>query len=297
MSAVESNSSAPHLEIFAGRTSPAAASLYVRAPSLRADCRLTGRIVGPDCLHAATLQADFALQDLGGDPQPLARATITEPCFWTPRTPYVYQAHVEVTREGQVVERCQRLCAARPWGTHGRNLVLAGKRWVMRGVWRDELRLEELGPWIEAAAVACVPNPSDAVCSEASVRGLGIAARVEGTVESVRAELARLAHWPAVLFAFLPASTPAAAFDRASPGLLLGQLPTDEKPYALRPWAQVLLASAEGPSDHAERLASLDTPVIVVGKSPDTSIHGARLHCDRLQAAFAPVANFAGYLV
>jgi hypothetical protein len=297
MAALEGNPLAPQLEIFAGRTSPAAASLYIRAPGLGSECRLSGRITGPDCLHAATLQADFALQDLGSDPRPLARATITEPCFWTPRTPYVYHAHVDVVRQGQVIEHSARLCAARPWGASGRNLVLAGKRWVPRGVWRDELRPEEIGQWIEAAAVACVPSPSDAVCSEASVRGLGIAARVEGIAESIRAELARLAQWPAVLLAVLPANTPAAAFDHLPPGLLLGQLPTDEEPYVLRPWAQVLLATAEGPAGHAERLASLDVPVIAVGKSTDETIHGARLHCDDLQATLAPVADFAGYLV
>jgi hypothetical protein len=297
MAANASKSSASYLEIFAGRTSPAAASLYVRAPGLGAECRLSGRIAGPECLRAATLQADFTLEDLGSDPQPLARATITEPCFWTPRTPYVYQAHVQVTRQGQVGERYERLCAARPWGAHGRNLVLAGKRWVLRGVGREELRPEDLGIWIEAAAVACVPNPSDAVCSEASVRGLGIAARVEGTIEGIQAELARLAQWPAVLFALLPANTPASACDGVPPGLLLGQLPNAEEPYALRPWARVLLASAEGPADHAERLASLDVPVIVVGRSDEEAIHDARRHCDRLQAALAPVADFAGYLV
>lgn len=288
----------PSFELFWGRTNPAATTLYVRCPPSGGQrVRITGHVEGPECPQAATLRADFPLSYLGDDPQPLAQATITEPCFWTPRTPYVYRAEVELWRDEQVVARERRLCAPRPLGAVGRNLVLTSKRWVLRGVWREELLLDEIDAWIDAAAVACVPAPSDEVCQQATLRGLGIAARVAKTTADVAQELRRLAQWPAVMIAVLPADTPLAALTSPPPGLVLAQLAGADQPWALRPWAQGLIAGVESPAELGALAAQVACPVIALRRSAAKPVDAARADCDRLQAALASVGDFAGYLV
>ncbi|MFO0899645.1 MAG: hypothetical protein U0836_19630 [Pirellulales bacterium] len=260
--------------------------------------RISGWIEGPDCPHAATLQARFPLRDLGADPQPLAQATVTEPCFWSPRTPYVYRARVEVWRGERQIANAEQLCAARPLGTVGRSFVLATKRWVLRGVCRETLESAELSDWLEAAAVACVPSPADDVCRLATLQGLGIAAQVEGSAADLRAELTRLARWPAVMAAFLPEDAPLLEGPWTPPsGLLLVQRVGREVPWRLRTWAQAIVAPMSEPAAFAAAAAAVGCPVIAWRPNDAGDLPSARAECDRLQRDLAAVGDFAGYLV
>jgi hypothetical protein len=299
MEAAASDTRCEPLELFWGRTSPAAATFYVRWTGEEpAGVRIAGRIEGPDCRHAATLRAEFPLTDLGADPQPLARATITEPCFWTPRTPYVYRARLEVWQGNRPIGHVERLCGAGPLGADGRSLRLAGKRWVLRGVWRDSVPLEDVSAWIAAAAVACLPAPSDALCREASLRGLAIAARVEGCAEAVAGELRRLARWPAVVMAVLPGDTLAVALKSPPPGLLLAQRVGRDESWAPHSWAHVLFAEVHEPIEFARRAVDVARPVVAFQRSAESeAIGAARADCDRLQRDLAPWGDFAGYVV
>lgn len=286
------------LELFWGRASPAAATFYARYRTAEpAGVRISGWIEGPDCPHAATLQARFPLRDLGADPQPLAQATVTEPCFWTPRTPYVYWARIEVWRGERCIAQAEQLCAARPLGTAGRNFVLATKRWVLRGVCRERLTSADLSEWLEAAAVACVPAPADDVCRLATLQGLGIAAQVEGTAADLD-ELTRLARWPAVMAAILPED--ALLLDaswNAPSGLLLVQRVGPERPWRLQPWAQAIVAPVRDPKAFAKNAAAVGCPAIAWRPSDASDLPSARAECDRLQRDLAAVGDFAGYLV
>jgi hypothetical protein len=59
---------------------------------------LSGRLVGPQCLLATTVEVAYALRPLPTDPanprRCSARVIVPEPSLWAPETPFLYRAHV-----------------------------------------------------------------------------------------------------------------------------------------------------------------------------------------------------------
>lgn len=289
------------VEVFFGAVSPAEAHVYARldAPAEAAALRITGQLRGPLCSKATTLPATVSFQTRSGIDALLAEAIVPDPCYWTPELPHVYQVRVELHRGAELVQVAERVLGIRPLGVHGSRLALAGKGWVLRGLWGEGLTTEGWFAAEDPTAAVIVSRPDDALCAEASRRGLWLVAVVEGIegAADVTAELARLARWPAVALAIVAAAGPL-EFDvrRRARNLLLGQL-VDDAAAEPASWADVLVARGAAPDTLAALAAGRDRPVVAWRpESAGPDFAAARAAIDRLQRDLAGRSDFAGYL-
>jgi hypothetical protein len=111
-----------------------------------------GRLVGPRCPYATTVEVAYALRPVSrqyesqGDPCIITRAIIPDPCLWDPQSPFLYEGPVELWEKGQ---RCDQVEIS-----HGlRTIKLAPRGWklndrtfLVRGIARQQIQVEELPP-------------------------------------------------------------------------------------------------------------------------------------------------------
>src|SRR5690349_13797810 len=97
----------PRVEVLNHILNPAEAELWITiAPNdLLSDGEVRGRLVGPRCQYATTVEVAYPLRPLSGHlkkPGDLsARVIIPEPSFWDPVSPFLYQGSVEVWTGGK----------------------------------------------------------------------------------------------------------------------------------------------------------------------------------------------------
>ena len=119
---------------------PAQAELWisVSAEHVTPTTELRGRLAGPRCLYAATVEVSYPLRPFSRRPEGLeglaARIVIPEPSLWEPECPFVYQGTVELWQDGA---RCDQMRIQRGlrhvayghggWRVNGRPLVLNGR--------------------------------------------------------------------------------------------------------------------------------------------------------------------------
>ena len=68
--------------------------ISVRADGSTGDLSVRGRIMGPHCAYASTVEVAYPLRPLRGAPDTLgatARVLIPEPSFWDPESPFLYE--------------------------------------------------------------------------------------------------------------------------------------------------------------------------------------------------------------
>ena len=171
-----------------GPASESAATLYVEVPlsgdqPLGPAWRLTGVLRGPRSRYARTLPAVYPLHDLGREPTWLAEARVTEPCYWSPESPMLYDLAVELRNGDAVVARVEQTTGLvrRAWRDDA--FWLDGRRRTLRA-WRPaadaggspaQLREHDLALWWDAPA-----SPSDELLADASEHGVLVAGEVEG---------------------------------------------------------------------------------------------------------------------
>jgi hypothetical protein len=75
----------------------AEAHIVVRTESRTAQTTLQGRLMGPRCLFASTIEVAYSLRQLSSaDDEPVARVVIPEPSLWDPQSPFLYGGPVEL---------------------------------------------------------------------------------------------------------------------------------------------------------------------------------------------------------
>lgn len=286
------------LEIFFGAAAPTEARVYVQLHgAVEPDTQLAGTLHGPFSKLARTLPARVSLVDLGPGPTPLAQAVVPDPCFWTPESPFYYTVEVEVRRAGQAVETAQRMLGIRPLAVDGRDLRLAARRFVVRGVFEADSTDEKLANWHVAGAARYAIAPDDALCAAASEEGVLLLAAVEGPPHTWQRELDRLAQWPAVGTAIVPDKQLPADLKRPR-NLLLAQEWTENDAPPSAPWADLVVCPADQIARLTETGRRLSIPVVAVRRlAAPLPIDVARTECDRLQRDLAPYGNLAGYIV
>jgi hypothetical protein len=332
------------LELFFGEATDAEARVYARLPwdGPLDGWRLTGTLTGPECRFAKTLPAKFDFHDLGPGQGLLAEAIVTEPCFWTPDLPFLYRCTVELrmTGAGGAAEapvyssrsavmsphvehgihsaassrRSVRSTLVERWfgirrlGAIGRSLYLDGKRWVARGVCRDQADISDLAAAREASAVLRVGPPDNALCLEASHLGVPLLVNLDGDNRQLAAEIRRLGQWPAVFAIILDPAAAISTEHRAAARNALFAVTwprlSETRGASLgetRPrvdWAQLAICPTDSTETFTEAVRDCPIPAIAVRQIAATaSIPQARSACDRLQFDMAPVGQFAGYLV
>jgi hypothetical protein len=119
---------------------PAQAELWVNAEAehVSSTTELRGRLMGPRCRYAATVEVAYPLRPFARRPEglngPAARVVIPEPSLWDPEGPFVYQGIVELWEDGRlcdqvVLRRGLRRLLLGPHGlrVNGRGMSLCGR--------------------------------------------------------------------------------------------------------------------------------------------------------------------------
>lgn len=288
------------LDIFYGAMSPQVARVFARLKRAEgeagADWTLSGHVRGPQCDYTRTLPATIPFRDLGPGATMLAQAVVPDPCYWSPSLPHLYQLHVELRHEGRTIDTFERLWGIRPLGPHGRDFLLAGKRWVMRGVRRDQVAIEDLPRWRETGAVLVQENPTEELCAQASKVGVFILALVEQEAAERNAYLRRLARFPSVAGAVLEGPVDFESLRALTPNLLYGErVPAGSSLAADSPAAFVY---CEWDGAKLDDHPAIGKPIVFARRVSATGeLSDARAACDGLQRDLAPFGDFAGYVV
>lgn len=280
------------LELFAGGMSQAVCRVYARWSAAVAEGhQLSGTLTGPNCMYGETLPATARFVDRGPGGSPLAEAIIPEPCFWTPQMPQLYRARLQLRRDETVAAEVDRSFGIRPLGAAGSRLRLDGKTWVVRGVTRNDIAIEELPLWHATDTALVITQPNDALCEAASRIGVLILAELEAADPT---DIRRLSQWPAVGVVSLPTGA-SPQLGNLGHNLLLAERFAAGHKVVPAAWADVVICEVGGLSTlHVE---DPRVPVIVRRPQDDQDVNLARMGCDRLQAELAPHGQFAGYIV
>ncbi len=287
------------LDLFHGQISPQMANLYARLPREDNEPRLVlgGKIVGPHSPVADTLPATFHLRDLGQGHTILAGCRITDPCFWSPRAPSQYVAHVELRDGDRVVESQQRWIGMRWFGAENKNLRLDGKRWVLRGVYGQSPEDIDWDWCRESSTVIVTDNATERVCGAATEAGVLLAVRVSGADGEVRKQLRRLSRWPAVAIAAVGADeTIDETIRQTAPNILLAQWLDPIASGSLAGWAQAAFCPLTDAAGFNDVAATIPVPVVAIRREQGT-VRQLRSACDRLQRDLAPGGEHAGFVV
>jgi len=289
------------LDVFYGDLTVNRAFIYARLPipAEPGTWSLTGQVRGPRCFLAETLPVTSPLLDLGPGPTLLARATIPDPCFWSPDLPAIYDVTINLLRGMQIVATARRELGLRALGVRGRHLALESKRWVLRGVSSESTSATLPRQWHETSAALVAVNAEHEVLAEASQWGAICAAEVRGTPEQTSDRLRQLSQYPGVAIALVRGNL-VADFQRPqfAPNLLLAQVISRGDELVARPWANLLWAQTDDPLLVGRITTLAELPVVACRKLPDPQpLAAARAACDVLQRDLASIGQFAGYIV
>lgn len=322
------------VSVVLGRADEMRSDVYVRFAestlgARRRPVQLSGTLTGPRCRHSTTLASSVRLTDLGPAPgddrSAAARAVVTEPSYWTPDLPHLYELELAVLEGDGPIESFHRMIGLRRLGVRNRSLWLDGRRWVPRGTAMEAADFD--GPSLRAATVAAViVDPPVDVCARADQDGIAVIAVLDtpsGSQAVVEHAIERVAAWSlhasvvvAVVPLGCPASSVACVADRCRSikgTMLLGMEVEGSQPPAtfLPKGIDCLMVRLRG--DRMPHSQWRDAPPrlpLVAWRSAGPHAGVGRLACDRLQAELAAwgttvdaaaggavVNDWAGYVV
>ena len=292
-------SSLSHLDVFYGDLTVARGYVYARLPHFADSDGLTigGTVRGPRCLHAETLPTTVRLVDQGPGPTLLARALIPDPVFWSPDLPAIYDVTVNLSRGREIIAATTQQMGLRALGAEGRNLILEGKRFVLRGVSNSSTNSKLPRDWRAATAAYVTSQPGVEQLEEASQWGAWAVAELPQSGNDEITSLRTLSGYPAAAIAIVRGNLPHDFVHHAiAPNILVAQH-IERSAQEVHSWTQLVTAPAE-PELLRELQARLDLPLIAVRKlNSPLPIAEVRAACDALQRELAPIGQFAGYIV
>lgn len=267
--------------------------------------RLDGHLRGPVCALATTLPMTVPLlpftRSVSSGGQLTARAVLTEPGFWTPDLPMLYELSVEVetatstnetVAEGRGHSRTAKhainghIGLRRLWASD-RSILLDGHRLVIRGVTASEnVAVDDLRS-SRTSLVACDPSSATRIATVADRAGIVLVVRFDAEQAAAAAVIA-LRH-PSIGFVVTrsPEAAKACRF-RATRGRGLVGLEVDAAlpPPNPAPEADFLVAAL--PLGGLPHPAWIDPPRMpLMASRVDTAGDDPRLSCDALQADLA----------
>ena len=222
---------APQWSVVLGRCDDMQARVYVKVKGLAAqqpceNLRIVGTLVGPQCRRATTLPITVQLTTMGRKSEkstvtpefdPVAVAILTEPSYWTPELPNLYQLDAQLLDGDRIIRTVCSTVGLRRLGVRGRSFWLEGRSYVPRGILASDSAPTATG-------LAVITNPTPEVVSAADQSGLAIAAGLLEDFSSgglistfYDAQVACVAAWanhPAVLFGVLPLQIQSSALNR-----------------------------------------------------------------------------------
>lgn len=297
------------LSLVLGRCDSLRAEVFLRAAlpasATPAGAVITGSLKGPECRRAITLPVTATFLPLPADASHansiVGRAVLTEPSYWTPELPSLYQMKARVVASGLGIETCEQAVGLRRFGVRGRSLWLDGRRFVPRGLLMPERDID-LKRFREASLTAMVADPSEAFLKECDAEGvpvIAILADERGSAMNVDVAAERIGLWSwhaSVLLAVVPLAARegegdriAAATRRARGTLLLGLEVDGSMPpptTAISGDAIVVSLAANAVPHSAWRTTPPAVPCLAIRPhTPDAVV--SRGPCDSLQAGLA----------
>ncbi len=265
----------------------------------------SGNLIGPHCSYARTLPATFSIPSCeGGSPgisNMSQQIAITDPCYWTPQLPYLYNFEGEMKLADGTEQSWSHTVGFRRWEVEGRNLRLERRRIVLRGAVAAAESVVDLQAARDAEVTLIVKEPSDSFLQQASESGVMVIADLRSVDTDLTPHLIKLAWQPSVALVLLsfthnrygfyvPHSQTLGHMVHAS-----AQLVPESVDYE---WPSIVLVELNAGEQPPHWLAITDKPVIVIRRGEDYSdFAAARAACDHLQAELAPEFDLAGYFV
>lgn len=316
------------LDCILGRCDSLRAEVFFRAarPPGGGGDLLTGTLSGPACRRAATLPVTSRLAPVDAGPGApvgtvVARTILTEPSFWTPELPHLYDLEARLLTGGREEVAWRRAVGLRRLGVRGRSLWLDGRRFVPRGLVRAAADIEP-GRFREAGVAAVVSDPPGPLLEACDAEGVPVIAVLADATDRPLdgpEALARIVRWTwhaAVLMAVVPrgasttmaAELAAAVRPRRGTLLLAREVDGSLPPPAVPPGVDALVVTlpAAGLPDDAWRTGGPDVPLLArrVGDPAAAAAPPSRRACDSLQAELAswsvgaagPCRDWAGYV-
>ncbi|MCA9184846.1 MAG: hypothetical protein R3E01_27990 [Pirellulaceae bacterium] len=328
--------SVDELLFFTGFGSFAWTYVYAQLPRPSADarCQLRGTITGPHCHYSRTLPTRWDFLDQGDGPTILARATVVDPCFWTPTLPFLYDVTLELEQHGQRVWSTSQRIGLTRYGTRGCNLLCDGKRWVLRATFLPFLRgpIQHAAPqlstlpqktpsadfeFLEQAADGlrehllgiAVEQPTISLCEWASTHGIPMIAdlrhRSSSTGSTISAIVRQFSRYPCIAATIVHREDVTTVRNSnkyliVAEELVGPELVDDRCENAML--ADIAICSVHNASTDGPNLqewaAAIGRPMFAIrSDSQSMDIPSARLACEQLQADLAPWIDLAGYIV
>lgn len=266
---------------------------------------LTGSLSGPTCDFARTLPSQHALmRECASDAvESRAKILITEPCYWSPALPFLYQLKLQWRDStGQVRER-EQIVGFRRLAARRESIYRDSRRVVLRGIAVDALRAAMAAEAREAEVALMAPIASVEQCEIADRWGIVLIADLRDSPVDIPF-LRRLVSRPsvaAIVFGRRQQLPP----DLASVGqqsILAFALTSDEvrdvSLASLPSWHRAIIIELQPGARPPGSTAAWGLPVIAIRRGAAyADFREARAACDRLQAELAPEFNLAGYFV
>jgi hypothetical protein len=120
---------------------PAQAEVWVRVVPQRHDAGtdVRGRLLGPRCVWASTVEVAYPLRPLPPGVRAQGegltmRVVIPEASLWDPESPFLYEGPIELWQDGARCERILMRHGLRAFGLSPRGLLVNGKVRTLRGL-------------------------------------------------------------------------------------------------------------------------------------------------------------------
>ena len=107
--------------------------IHVKMDELTASTEVRGRLVGPRCRHASTVEIAYRLHEIERGSHIVLRVVIPEPSWWEPQTPFLYQGPLELWQDGVLCDRAEISHGIRRLQLTSKGLRLNGTPFTLRG--------------------------------------------------------------------------------------------------------------------------------------------------------------------
>jgi hypothetical protein len=261
------------LTIRNGQLIPAQSEVWVQVilERLTPTTELRGRLMGPRCAYAETVEVAYPLRTPTREQIPPgreilnARVIIPEACFWEPESPFLYQGPIELWQDGQ---RCEQIVIS-----HGLRAFRLGQDGFRLNFRPLKLRGQRIGSFSNEDAidlrragrnllVVPVSRQTLPLWELADRLGFLMLGQVQDDREETIRSLHNLSRHPSCLGWLIEDGLhpPAAQFP---PHTLIGLVVSSNVSPRQLNWVNFLLGSKE--------LASLGKPLLVDGEMPPQS--------------------------
>jgi hypothetical protein len=137
--------------------------LDVELEASEPDVEFRGRLVGPTCAYANTIEISYPVRVLPRESaeSPLrGRVVIPEPSWWDPISPFLYRGQIELWRAGAMLDRATVRFGLRSVQLKPDGLFWNGKRLILEALDRSDLLESEL-PMLRRQGINAVILPVD----------------------------------------------------------------------------------------------------------------------------------------